>query len=927
MNFDKRLLTCLVAFAAAGLSAQVTAPAFTPSANVSAGSAGSSTGTGSTTGGTQGATNSNSAQGTGADAGVQNAPQQGPFQLRSPAGRSQSSGPSANAPSSDGRASTPGSANGQSGQNTQNASPGTEPGKSARLGSDGKPLAEDTPQARGELAKEAMPDETEFQRFVRSATGQSLRLFGFELFAGPGRFESIQAAPVPADYILGPGDEIGVLINGITEFSERLTIDRDGRIFIPKIGPIGLAGVALKDAEKVLTANLGKTLRNFTVTVTMGRLRSIEVFVVGQAKRPGKHLVSSVSSLINALFETGGPNPNGSLREIELRRGGRKIASIDMYAFLAKGENASDVKLLAGDIIFIPAAGQRAALLGTINAPAIYELKSGETVNQILALSGGLPTLAAPQKAQLERVDASRDIARYVEDFALDTKGLGLVVKGGDIITVFQVSPQIANVVTLQGNVAAPLRYTFKPGMKVSDILSDRRLLIPGSYWLQINQGTAAGSYSKPEVNLDYATIQRLDSLTLRTQVVAFNLLKAIAKDSVEDLELRSGDIVTVYRPDEPGQDTINTVTISGEVVGGTRRFVWRPGFTVKDIISSPQWLIDNYNYWTRAPGKSLRNDINWDYAQVVRRVPESLSTKAIAINLGKAVLGTARADNVLLEAGDQITLFTTAQLAVPIEKRTRIVTISGEVKVPGQYQIEAGETLTQALEKAGGITKQAYLFGLEFKRDSVRATQQENLDRLTQKLETQVLSDAQTRLQNVTSKEQGEATAAGLRADQIRIENMRKLKATGRVALSLTPDAPVLPTLLLDDGDVINIPSRPAFIGVFGAVLNENAILWKSGMTINDAIQLAGLTEYAEESAAFVLRADGTVLQSGGSRSWRFADWSSAGNLMPGDTVVVPEKADRESTYTAFMRGLKDWTTVFYQFGLGAAAVKTLRN
>lgn len=908
---------------------------------------------------------------------------------------------------------------------------------------DAKAGSDDPQQPAAEQVKDASADEIEFQRFVRSATGQSLKLFGYELFAGPGRFESVQAAPVPSDYILGAGDELVVLINGLTEFNERLTIDRDGRIFVPQVGPVNLAGVALKDAEKVLTAHISKTFRNFRVSVTMGRLRSIEVFVVGQARRPGKHLVGSVSSLINALFETGGPSANGSLRAIELRRGGKKIATIDMYAFLSKGDNTSDMKLLAGDIIFIPPAGSRAAMLGTINAPAIYELKAGETVNSILSLSGGLPTLAAPQKAQLERVDASREIARYVEDFALDQKGLGLAIKAGDIITVFQVSPQIANVVTLQGNVASPLRYTFKPGMKVSDLLSDRRLLIPGSYWLQINQGTAASNFSRPEVNLDYATVQRLDPIRLRTNVIAFNLAKAIAQDKTENLDLQSGDIVTVYRPNEdgpdtensititgdevggtrrlvwrenftfkdisarisellsethklkvakfkeagtslhssvnvnfdystihrrdpitlkstllafnlgkalagdsveavplrsrdlitvyhptePGLDTDNSITVKGEVIGGTRRFVWRPGFTVKDIIPTPQWLIENYSYWQRPSGKNLRNDINWDYAQVIRREPTTLSTKAITFNLGKAVMSGSAIDNIQLEPGDQIALFTTTELAVPVEKRTRIVTLSGEVKIPGQYQVAPGETMAATIEKAGGLTNQSYLYGLEFKRDSIRVAQQESLDRLTTKIESQILSESQARLQNISNKEQSDTVAASLRADQIRIENMKKLRATGRVALQLQPQNPVLPSVLLEDGDTIHVPNVPTFVGVFGAVLNENAILWRSGMTIADAVAVAGLTTYADESSAFILRADGTVLQgSTFRRGWGFSGWSGI-ELMPGDTVVIPEKADRESNYTAFMRGLKDWTAVFYQFGLGAAAVKTLRN
>ena len=568
---------------------------------------------------------------------------------------------------------------------------------------DAKPATEDPQQLNADPRKIAAADETEFQRFVRSATGQSLSLFGYELFGNRNRFSSVQGASVPAGYVFGPGDELLVQVNGLVEFNERLVIDRDGRVSVPRVGPIVLAGVPFADAEKVLTAHIGKVYRNFTVSVTMGRLRSIEVFVVGQARSPGKHLVSGLSSLINALFETSGPNTNGSLRAIELRRQGKTITTVDMYAFLSKGDNTGDVKLLAGDVIYIPPAGPRAALLGTINGPAIYELLPADTISSVLALTGGLPTLAAPQKAQLERVDSARDVARYVQDFALDAKGMALPLKAGDILTVFQISPQIANVVTLQGNVASPLRYTFKPGMRVSDLLQDKRLLIPGSYWLQINQGATTGNYSRPEVNLDYATIQRLDPATLRTTVVAFNLARAVAQDPGENLALVSGDIVTVYGPKDAGAETENSITVTGEVVGGTKRFVWRKGFTIKDIIPSSQWLIDYYSYWQRPSGRSLVNDINWDYAQVIRRIPTTLSSQAITFNLGRAVLQGHAADNIALEPGDQIALFTTAQLGQPTERRSMLVTVSGEVAVPGVYQVKTGETLPQLLKRIGG--------------------------------------------------------------------------------------------------------------------------------------------------------------------------------------------------------------------------------
>jgi protein involved in polysaccharide export with SLBB domain len=779
-----------------------------------------------------------------------------------------------------------------------------------------------------EPVKNTAADEVEFQRFVRQSTGQSLGLYGYELF-DRGGFGSVQAATVPAGYVMGPGDELVLQAYGVFDLSERVTIDREGRITLPKAGPLTMAGIPFSDAEKVITAHLSKIYKNFTLSVTMGRLRSVEIFVVGQARRPGKHLVSSLSSVINALFETGGPSANGSLRAVELRRAGKTIATVDLYQFLSQGNNTGDARLLNGDLIYIPPAGPRAAVLGTVNAPAIYELAPGETIQNILALTGGLPTLAAPQKAQLERVNVSNVIARYVEDFALNSLGLAKPLQAGDILTVFQISPQIANVVTLEGNVAAPMRYTFKPGMRVSDLLSDKRLLIPGSYWLQLNLGNNTGNYSRPEVNLDYAVIQRLDVNNLRTRLLAFNLGKAVAKDPKEDLLLQSGDIVTVYKPGQPGAMTEDSITITGEVVGGTQRFVWRPGFSIQDIIPNAQWLIDYYNYWQRASGNNLKNNINWDYAQVIRRKPATLESYAITFNLGDAVLRNQPASNVALQPGDQISLFTTQQLAVPIEKRTRLVTLSGEVAVPGVYQAAAGETLPQLIRRIGGLTPQAYVFGTEFNRESVRLRQQENLDTLTRRLEAQ----SQTQASSVVANRGADAAQAQLLQQQqqaqlkSQIERLKSLKSNGRMALELDPQGQslaTLPPLPLEDGDRILIPATPGFVSAFGSVNNENVFIYKSGKSVGDVLKSAGLTEDSEPNQAFVLRADGSIIAKRDSGGLFGASFESL-QVMPGDTVVVPAMIDRESRYNFIIRAAKDWTSILANFGLGAAAIKTL--
>lgn len=789
-------------------------------------------------------------------------------------------------------------------------------------------------QPKPEAVKDVSADQTEFQRFVAQNTGRALPLYGYNLFADPARYAPVLAAPVPGSYVLGPGDELMLQTYGVVDVAERLVIDRNGRVNLPKVGPLQLAGLPFSDAEKALNAHLSKVYTNYTLSLTMGRLRSIEVFVLGQASKPGKHVVNGLSTLINALFETGGANANGSLRQIELRRGGKTITSVDLYKFLSMGDNAGDARLQSGDVIYIPPAAERAALLGTINAPAIYELRKGETIADILAFSGGLPTLAAPQKAQLERLDAQQIVARSVEDFALDETGLKRTLKAGDMLTVFQVSPQIANVVTLEGNVAAPMRYSFKAGMRISDILSDPRLLIPTSYWLQVNRGANSTAPNRPEVNRDYATIQRLDPVTLTTKLLAFSPSKAMAGDRTaqENIQLQSGDIITVYGPNQAGPETDDSIAISGEILGGLKRFPWRAGMTLKDLIPSTQWLIDYYQYWQKSSGKSIRNDINWDYAQVTRRVPQTLLTESFEFNLGQQVMVDAKSANykpLVLQPGDQVALFTNAQVQVPLDKRVQFVTVRGEVAVPGNYQIKPGETLPQLIARAGGYTRNAYIYGTTFLRESTRAQQQVNLDAAIRRLEAQVTSQSATISQNLTDSANAAALQSQVAAQRQLLARMQGLKASGRIALEIDHDAKTLPALQLEDGDQITVPHQPNFVGVFGSVLAETSFIHKKGMSVGDYIDRAGPTRDADLDAALLIRADGTVVANSAQRSWfGLGNWSFRSTPMhPGDSVFVPEVFDRRTAYTQFIQGAKDWTQIMYQFGIGAAAYKTLKN
>ena len=791
---------------------------------------------------------------------------------------------------------------------------------------------------------QAKPAETEFQRFVLSTTGQILPLFGYEFFESTHRFTPAEAAAVPPSYVLSPGDELVVQINGLIEVVDRFVIDRDGRVLLPKVGPVNMAGVALKDAERVLATHISKIYRNFTVSVSMGRLRSIEIFVVGQAKKPGKHLVSSLSSLINALFETGGPGVNGSMRAIALRRNGKTVATVDMYAFLAQGDNRSDVPLMTGDLIYIPPAGPRVALLGSVNSPAIYEMLGTENIGQVLAFSGGLPPVAAPQKAQLERVDTSRAVARYVEDLTLDARGMSQRLQAGDVLSVQQISPQIGNVVTLQGHVDTPLRYSYKPGMTVSDLLSDKRFLIPGSYWEELNKGLVSKQtprpeledlnnvkvkvskkFSRPEVNLDYAIVQRLDPRTLRTVLLSFNPLKALAKDAQENLELLSGDVVRIYGPDEELPETDNSVSVNGEIVGSVKRFVWRPGFTIQDVIPSTQWLVDYYGYWQRESARDLYNDINWDYAVVNRRVIATLQTQAITFNLGNAVLKRNTTENFSLEPGDEINLFTTNQMPTHSDNRNQLVTISGEVMAPGKYQIRQGETLTDLVQRAGGLSRNAYVFGTQFLRESTRSQQQDNIDRAAKKVQAQMEAQAITLKQSSTEAEKTQLQSLLMDQQQM-LKRISEIKASGRISLDLDPDKPMLPTLTLADGDSIVIPTTPGMVGVFGEVFTETYQIHRPGITVGSVLGKAGVSKDADRDNILLIRADGSVISNANKFGW----WGSTIEgikLQPGDSVFVPSLVDKRTAYSLFIQGAKDWTSILYQMALGAVGIKTLRN
>jgi len=687
------------------------------------------------------------------------------------------------------------------------------------------------------------PAPNQFQRFVQESTGRLLPVFGRDLFDAPQNYSANTAVPAPDNYVLGPGDQVQLQVSGPQDFSTNLVLDRNGQVNLPKVGPVTLAGVAVRDLEQTLSTHLGKVFTNFKASASLGRLRGIQVYVVGQAQQPGTFQLSSLSTLVNALFASGGPSANGSMRAIQLKRGGKTITTLDLYDFIAKGDKSQDLPLLAGDVIVIPPVGPRVAITGAFDQAAIYELKPGSSsVGDILNLGGGVPALAKSKKAVLERINPNTSPARSVQEIALNTQGLQSKLQDGDVLVLLDISPAFANAVTLQGVVADPVRSSWFDGMKVLDLIPDREALITPDYYKRKNVLVQTGSS-----NIDAAETSKEAGKQVDTRI------------------------------------------------------------------------------------RSMVDQINWEYAVIERLDRNKLSTQLIPFNLGKAVLQKDPAHNLALLPGDVVTILSQTDLRLPQERQSRLVRLEGEVAAPGVYQAMAGETLPQLIKRIGGLTPEAYVFGTELSRESVKTRQQQNLDTLIRRLEAQSQSQQGSLVANRNNTGAADQTAAILQLQQAQlksqIERLKSFKSNGRLALELDPRNPslaALPDLPLEDGDRIMVPSTPGFVAAFGSVNNENMFIYRNGKTVGDVIKSAGLTEDAEPSQAFVLRADGSIISRNDRSGWFGSNFESVA-MMPGDTLVVPAQMDRESRYNAIIRGFKDWTQILANLGLGVAALTSL--
>ena len=726
----------------------------------------------------------------------------------------------------------------------------------------------------------------------------ALKPFGYDLFSSEeSSFAASAEAPVPTDYIVGPGDTIDVELYGkqVEGGNYALTVDREGNLHIPGVGPMQVAGLRYDQVRSRIEHRIQTAMIAVEASVTMGTLRTIRIFVTGDVNYPSSYQVSSLSTVTNALYAASGISKIGSLRDVEIKRQDRLLGKLDLYALLLHGDDSGDVRLQQGDVVFVPPVGPTASIGGEVRRPAIYEVHATDTVGDLLSLAGGLVPDADPHAARLERVDSGTELT--VLDLDLDSsRDLATRLHPGDILTVPQILNEMADSVSLQGEVLRPGVYAWHPGMRLTELLANLSAL-------------------KEDADQRYVLIRRESYPSRRVSVLSADAVQAFeGPGSATDPVLQSRDRIIVLplrqdRGDELAQVLQQLkaqardgaapplVTINGQTIApGT--YPLQPGMRISDLIRAGGGL-DSAAYRLGA-----------ELTRYVVANGQYRKTEIISVNLPEA-LGRSPAADLTLEPYDTLII-----KQLPYWSTQGSVTITGQVRFPGTYPISEGETLSSVIQRAGGLTPYAFAEGAVLTRVEIRAEEQKQLNELAQRMQSQLTTVA---LQS-TQGQQGQNATQALAIGQNLLAQLRGARPVGRLVISLQ-DAIDHPNQVNDielrPGDTLIVPRARQYVTVIGEVQNATAHIWKPDLSRDDYIQLSGgLTQRADKKRIYVVRADGSVIAEQGS-SW----FNRGAEIQAGDSIVVPINAEKLPTLTMWQAV----TGILYNIAIATAAVHGL--
>ncbi len=686
-----------------------------------------------------------------------------------------------------------------------------------------------------------------------------LKRFGVDVFRnGTGNLEKLPMdLPAGPDYLLGTGDGVSINIRGSVPRTITKTVDREGRLSLPEAGTVVVAGQTVTQAQELIQKSLSTEFRDVKVDVSLTRLRTIRVYVVGDVERPGAYDISALSTALNALYLAGGPTDRGSLRGVRLYRGAQLIRQVDLYDLLLQGVRSGVERMEPGDTILVPPIGPEVTLAGMVRRPAIYELTSEKELADVLKLAGGVLVSASMNQISVERIEAHerRVMLKVNLPPASDAEGLNKALRGfhvqdGDYVTISPILPYSDQTIYLNGHVFRPGKYPYHPGMQIAELIQSYQDLLP-----------------EPS---DHAEIIRLVPPDYHPEAIEFKLSEVLGGD--DPIDLQPFDTVRIlgrYEADPPN------VFVFGQVLR-PGKYPLAQGMTAAGLV--------------RMAGGVTRSALTQeaDIASYVVRGGNSIVTKHTTVEIGKALAGESGADLVLKPSD----VMTVRQLS-GWDDIGASVTINGQVLYPGTFGIEDGERLSALLERAGGFRDNAYPEGAVLERRQVRE--------LAEKSRTQLIAriEAAGATANVSPTVSGPDQASLLQAraqqQQQVLTVLRNQPATGRLVIKISDNIRNWQNTASDievrAGDVITIPKKPSFVLVNGQVYNAAALTFVPGKNAAWYLnQAGGPTEMANKKEIYIIRASGTVVGRESGSSW----WS--GNLLsttmhPGDTVVVPEK------------------------------------
>ena len=630
--------------------------------------------------------------------------------------------------------------------------------------------------------------------------------------------------------------------------------------------------------------------------VSMGELRAMTVFITGEAERPGSYSISGLSTITNALFASGGVSEIGSLRNIQLKRAGRLVTTLDLYDLLLRGDTRNDLRLQSGDVIFIPPVGNTVGITGEIRRPAIYELKGESSAADLLYLAGGLLPEADPRNTTIERIGDSRERQVVSVDLA-SPQGRATALRSGDLVRINPVRPQYSNAVTLKGHVLRPGPVAWRAGLRLTDVLPRVEDLKPGADQHYVLIRREAGDRRVTAVSADLAQAWRAPNSPANVTLSPRDLVYVFNLEGGRELELKP--LLDEMQQQAGMGAPTQTVGVGGQVKA-PGRYPLEVAMTVSDLVRAGAGL-DEAAYGGAAE-LARYEVVNGEYRQVA----------LIDIDLGKVLAGDAAADFVL-QPYDYLTI-----KALPQWTEQETILLGGEVRFPGKYPIKRGETLSQVLKRAGGLTDLAFTEGAVFTRESLQEREAQQIAALADRLQGDLAALALQATQGGGSSGQNarEAVSVG----QTLLDGLREIEPVGRLVIDLERVVAAPGShqdVVLKDGDRLLVPGRMQEVTVLGEVQSGTSHLWDPVLGRNDYIRLSGgTTQKADDGRIYVVRANGSVVSGGGSAWFK----SNHGAIRPGDTIVVPLDAER-------MRPLPLWTavtTIIYNLAVSVAAVNS---